>query len=135
MNCINANIIPIICVGESLEARKSNHYKEFIAQQINESIPENIKSVIIAYEPFWAIGSGIVPTIAEISEIFEFIKNSKETSFVAKNAQLVYGGSVNSHNYEQILSVNNNSGVMLGSASLKDEELNIILNHNKYSLA
>jgi triosephosphate isomerase len=128
LNCIEAQIIPIICVGETLEARKNNNYKEFIAEQINQSIPENAHSIIIAYEPFWAIGSGLVPTIEEISEIFEFIKSSEDISIVAKNAQLVYGGSVSSKNYKEILAIAGNNGIILGSASLNDDELNLILN-------
>lgn len=127
-NCVEAQITPIICVGETLLARNNNSYKEFIAAQINESIPENAHSIIIAYEPFWAIGTGLVPTLQEISEIFDFIKTSKTISALAKNAQLVYGGSVSSKNYKEILALPGNNGVILGSASLNDDELNIILN-------
>jgi triosephosphate isomerase len=128
LNCINNQITPIICIGETLEARKNNNYKEFITEQITQSIPENIQSLIIAYEPFWAIGSGLVPTIEEISEIFEFIKSNEDISIVAKNAQLVYGGSVSSKNYKEIIAINGNNGIILGSASLNDDELNLILN-------
>ena len=102
------------------------NYKDFINEQIEESIPENTDSMIIAYEPFWAIGSGLIPTTEEIAEMFEFIKTN--TSAVAKNARLVYGGSVNSGNFKEILSINNNNGVILGSASLDDKELDLILN-------
>jgi len=126
-NCIKAGIKPIICVGESLESRKNNNYKEFILEQINESIPENAKNVIIAYEPIWAIGTGISPTKEELTEIFNFIKNDSSISQVAKNAQLVYGGSVNSRNYKEILAIEGISGVLIGSASLDDDELNLIL--------
>ncbi|MDG1436667.1 MAG: triose-phosphate isomerase [Rickettsiaceae bacterium] len=127
-NCIEAQITPIICVGETLEARKNKNYKEFIADQLNSSIPDNAESIIIAYEPFWAIGTGLVPTIEEIAEIFDFIKTSGDISIVAKNSQLVYGGSVSSKNHKDILSVTGNNGVILGSASLDENELNSILN-------
>lgn len=127
-NCINAGITPIVCIGETLEARQNNNYLEFILEQLNESIPENTYNLIIAYEPIWAIGSGITPTTKEISEIFEFIKTSKDVSIVAKNAQLVYGGSVNSETCKNILDIPGNNGVILGSASLNDKELNYILN-------
>ena len=127
-NCIKAGIKPIVCIGESLESRKNNNYKEFILEQINESIPENAKNVIIAYEPIWAIGTGIFPTEEELTEIFIFIKNDSAISQVAKNAQLVYGGSVSSKNYKEILSIAGNNGVILGSASLNEDELNSILN-------
>lgn len=127
-NCIKAGITPIICIGEPLEARKNHNFKEFILEQITESIPEHASDIIIAYEPSWAIGTGISPTIDEIAEIFEFIKTSSKISMVAKNAQAVYGGSVNSKNYKEILAVPNNSGVILGGASLDDQELGSILN-------
>ena len=126
-NCIKAGITPIICIGETLEARQNNNYKEFILEQISESIPESAQNIIIAYEPIWAIGTGISPTEEELSEIFDFIKNNSAISQVAKNAQLVYGGSVNSRNYKEILAIKNVSGVLIGGASLDDDELNSIL--------
>ncbi|PCJ27578.1 MAG: triose-phosphate isomerase [Rickettsiales bacterium] len=127
-NCTRAGIVPIICIGESLESRQSGHFQEFLLEQLNESIPGNAQEIIIAYEPLWAIGSGIIPTIEEISAIFHFIKSSKDVSMVAKKARLVYGGSVNSGNYREILNIPDASGVMLGSASLKETELDLILN-------
>ncbi len=127
-NCLKSGVTPIVCIGESLETRQNKNYKEFLIQQIAESIPENAHGVIIGYEPVWAIGSGIVPTPEEIAEVFDIIKTNKEISLVAKNAQLVYGGSVNSKNYKEILAVPGNNGLILGSASLKEDELNAILN-------
>lgn len=126
-NCIKAGIKPIICIGETLESRKNNNYKGFILEQINESIPENANNLIIAYEPIWAIGTGISPTEEELTQIFNFIKNDSAISQVAKNAQLVYGGSVDSRNYKKILAIKGISGILIGSASLNDDELNLIL--------
>ena len=126
-NCIKAGIKPIICIGESLETRKNNNYKEFILEQITESIPDNAGNIILAYEPIWAIGTGISPTSDELTEIFDFIKNDSAISQVAKNAQLVYGGSVNSSNYKEILAIKGVNGILIGGASLDDVELNLIL--------
>jgi triosephosphate isomerase len=126
-NCIKAGITPIICIGETLESRKNNNYREFILEQISESIPDNATNIIIAYEPIWAIGTGILPTTEELSDIFDFIKNNSAISQVARNAQLVYGGSVNSRNYKEIISIKGVSGVLIGGASLDDDELNSIL--------
>ena len=127
-NCINSKITPILCIGESLETRQNNNYKEFLIEQINDSLTELVKDVIIAYEPLWAIGSGITPTIEEIAEIFELIKTSGNLTKVANNARLVYGGSVNSANYQSILAIENSSGIMIGNAALDIEELKKILN-------
>jgi triosephosphate isomerase (TIM) len=126
-NCIKVGITPIICVGETIETRKNNNYKEFILEQISESIPNNAVNIILAYEPIWAIGTGILPTTNELSDIFDFIKNNSAISQVARNAQLVYGGSVNSRNYKEIISIKGVSGVLIGGASLNDDELNSIL--------
>lgn len=130
LNCLDAGITPIICVGETLESRQNKNYKEFIAQQIKDSIPETEQTIIIAYEPVWAIGSGVIPTMEEIAEIFNFIKTDEEISIIAKNAELVYGGSVNSENYKDIIKITDNSGVILGAASLNENELKKILELN-----
>lgn len=127
-NCINANITPIVCVGETLESRQNNTFKELLLEQIN-SIPENAGNIILAYEPFWAIGSGIIPTIDEIKQVTEFIKTNDKVSIVAKNAQLVYGGSVSCKNFNQIIDIPEINGVLIGSASLKIDELKTILNY------
>lgn len=127
-NCIEAGITPIICIGETLEARQNKNFKEFIIQQINSSIPGNAQNIIIAYEPVWAIGTGILPKIEEIYEIAQLIKTNANVEAVAKNAQLVYGGSVNSKNFAHIIKVPGLDGVLVGSASNDWSEMSSILN-------
>ena len=125
--CIDNKITPIICIGETEKVRQSGHYKEFLLNQLEESTPETDKPIIVAYEPVWAIGTKITPTIEEIGEIAQLIKTKKQ-SLVAKTLQLVYGGSVNSENYKNIINIKDISGVLVGSASLDKDELLKILN-------
>ncbi|MBA2628890.1 MAG: triose-phosphate isomerase [Rickettsiaceae bacterium] len=127
-NCIEAGIAPIVCIGETLESRKNKNYTEFLIEQINSSLPSNAHNLIIAYEPVWAIGSGITPHPEEIHEIVELIKKSARVELVAKNAQLVYGGSVSSKNFAEIIRVPGLSGVLMGSASIDESEMTSILN-------
>lgn len=127
-SCIEAGITPIVCIGETLESRQNKNFKEFLIEQINSSIPSNAHNLIIAYEPVWAIGSGIAPKAEEIYEIVELIKKSARVELVAKNAQLVYGGSVSSKNFAEIITVPGLSGVLMGSASLDESEMSSILN-------
>lgn len=124
-NSIEAGITPILCVGESLESRKQKNHLNFIEDQLIKSLGnvQNIEHLIIAYEPVWAIGTKIIPTIAEIEEVVGKIKDIVGRSPVAKNIDLVYGGSVNSTNHQDILSAKDISGVLVGSASLDAKEL------------
>ena len=97
-----------------------------MTEQIKTSIPNEASNekLIIAYEPIWAIGTGLTPSVKEIDEIHNFIK--KEISGF-KNYKVIYGGSVNSSNSRQILDLDNVDGVLVGGASLNPEELNFIV--------
>lgn len=126
-NCIEAGVIPIICVGEPLESRQQKQHLAFVSQQIKESFPKisasSASQIIIAYEPIWAIGSNTIPTTTEIAEIARQIKDTLDASMVAKNISLVYGGSVNSSNCQEILKTEGISGLLIGSAALNPREL------------
>jgi triosephosphate isomerase len=123
---IEKNIIPILCVGEEIEIRKSNQHLNFIASQLKNSIPDNffVEKLVIAYEPIWSIGSGENASTQQISEVLNFIKHFISDNFANNFDQLIllYGGSVNSDNSGEITKINNCSGLLVGKASLDATE-------------
>ena len=125
-NSLKNNIHPIICVGETFQQKKDNRTKEVLSKQIIESIngDSNNDNTIIAYEPIWAIGSGLTPSLDEIEDIHNFIKNEIQGY---ENYKILYGGSVKSANSKEILNLNSVDGLLIGGASLNVGEFKKIL--------
>ena len=126
LNLIEENIVPVICIGETLEQKEKNLTEEILSTQIKDSIPilANQQNALIAYEPVWAIGTGLTPTLDEINQVHELIKNF-DTRF--SNFKVLYGGSVKSSNSKEINDLNHVDGCLIGGASLKVDEFNIII--------
>ena len=124
------DITPIICVGESKEIRDQNNHFEFVKEQMIKSIPlmQN-NSLIIAYEPIWAIGTGDTAKVEQIAEMVNFIRQVYENNIAqfVKEFFIVYGGSVNSQNSMEILNIEGVDGLLVGKASLDIEEFTKIL--------
>lgn len=126
---IQNNIIPIICIGESEIDHKNGKTKSVIKKMLLESIPDKGK-FLVAYEPRWAIGTGITPTTKEITSIHKMIFEIL-TNLGYKNIPVLYGGSINTENAKQFSSIAHVDGLMAGHASLKKETfLPIIKNMN-----
>ncbi|MGY9016559.1 MAG: triose-phosphate isomerase [Alphaproteobacteria bacterium] len=122
---LDTKITPIVCIGEDLNTYKKKLTTDYLKKQIIETFDKNTqyKEVFIAYEPLWAIGSGLVPTNDEISKIADFINFFlKDYSF--KKLKILYGGSVNSENLEQLSKIKELDGFLVGSASIKKSFIN-----------
>jgi len=127
------NLSPIICIGETLEERKQNKTFYVLEKQIKECLHaisiEYVNSIILAYEPVWAIGTGIVATSEQINEAHNFIREQLFSLYHNASAQIIiqYGGSVNDQNAKDILALQEVNGALIGGASLKANAfLNII---------
>lgn len=122
---IEHKLTPILCIGEKSEER--SNWKNVLAAQLenycNESL--NLQGTIFAYEPVWSIGTGKVPSSAEISEALNFVRDTLGRS---GNYHVVYGGSVNGANSANILQIDGIDGVLVGSASLKLDDFEAIIN-------
>ena len=120
-SALEVNLIPILCVGENLIDREKGCAREFVENQLLECLPKNFDNLLVAYEPIWSIGTGKIPNVSEIYEMHDHIKKIVSLNF-KKNLRTIYGGSVNISNIQNILTVNQVDGVLIGGASLKVKE-------------
>jgi triosephosphate isomerase len=131
---ISSGLKPIFCVGETLEQREKGITKDIIKTQITEGLKDisagEVKSLIVAYEPVWAIGTGRNATPEQAQEVHEFIRSlikEKYSEGIAGNLIIQYGGSVKPDNAKDLLSRKDIDGALVGGASLKaDSFLGII---------
>ena len=128
---LNNDIIPILCIGESIEEKNNNLTGKRLSKDIDEAfknISSNLlKNVIIAYEPLWAIGSGLIPINSEIHDIIEFIKNHISKNYNIE-VKVLYGGSVNNDNITTLESVENIDGYLVGGASIDTNKFIDLIN-------
>ncbi len=120
----DAGLTAIVCVGETLDEREAGRTLEIVGGQLEGSVPNGAspERLVIAYEPVWAIGTGKVPTLAEIGEVHGFLRAELAQRFgepVAQGVRLLYGGSVKPGNAAEIFGVADVDGALVGGASLK----------------
>lgn len=118
---ISQGIIPIICVGETIEEKSTGRTMPVVKKMLLESIPDS-GEYIIAYEPRWAIGSGAIPTAEEISAVHETIFKTLR-GIQHEASPILYGGSVSADNAQGIVSLPHVDGLLIGRASLKTDTL------------
>ena len=114
-----AGLVAIVCVGETRAEREAGIAIAVVSNQIAGSVPDGagLDNLVIAYEPVWAIGTGLTPTIADITEMHAAIR-----SLVPSGTRILYGGSVNPKNAAEILALPEVDGALVGGASLKAED-------------
>ena len=125
-SAIESGLIAILCVGESLEQRKAGATEQVVEAQLTEGLDAvsnvQIRNVIIAYEPIWAIGTGVTATPQQAEEVHQFIRDlmgKLYDSTVADEIRIQYGGSVKPENAAELLSQPDIDGALVGGASLK----------------
>ena len=126
-----AGLCPIICIGETLEERESGQALKVIQEQLEGSLDPALNSspFVIAYEPVWAIGTGLVPSASQIEEVHGFCRRHLVSEFgsTAVDVPLLYGGSVKGSNAAEIFAVKNVDGALVGGASLRADDFSAIL--------
>ena len=116
---LNNKLKVLFCIGESLKQKKENITKKVLSKQILEGLKniKNLNNIIIAYEPVWSIGTGIIPKKSDLEENIFFIRKFLKKKLRIKNPVILYGGSVNSKNINELRTINQINGFLIGGAS------------------
>ena len=126
-----AGLIAVICIGETLGQRESGATLAVVSTQLAGSTPDSATgaNTVIAYEPVWAIGTGLVPTLAQIAEVHASIRAALNARFGTDGAnfRILYGGSVKPSNAAEIFGVPDVDGALVGGASLKSADFSPII--------
>lgn len=121
-----AGLEPIICIGETLQEREAGQAVEVVSRQVAGSLPVSLagKAFAVAYEPVWAIGTGLTPTLEQIEEVHAAVRAAMIARLgeSGRAAPILYGGSVKPSNAAEILAVAEVGGALVGGASLKAED-------------
>ncbi|MBN2177097.1 MAG: triose-phosphate isomerase [Demequinaceae bacterium] len=135
----SAGIVPILCIGEGLDIRKEGRQVEYTLAQLDGALAEipaeKVSTIVIAYEPVWAIGTGEVATPADAEEVCGAIRVRLAQLYsdeVAKAIRILYGGSVKSGNIAAIMAEEDVDGVLVGGASLDPEEFSAIVRYRSH---
>lgn len=131
---LNENMIPVFCVGESLEERKKGEHYHKVTFQLKTALQgiqkDQVRDLVIAYEPIWAIGTGETATASDAEEMCAHIRKEMANLFgsAAEEIRILYGGSVKPNNVRELLSCANIDGALVGGASLNVEDFFALAN-------
>ena len=134
LKAIEKNLIPIVCVGETLEQRENNETLDLVKGQVEKALKDvsssDINKVVFAYEPIWAIGTGKTATCEQANEVCKYIRECVEKLYnkeIADEIKILYGGSMNVKNADELLKEPDIDGGLIGGASLKSEDFSNII--------
>ena len=135
-SALSHDLVPILCCGESLEEREANKHEEKVKSQLEADLKgvseEDLKKVVIAYEPIWAIGTGKTASADDAEAMCAFIRNLLAELYsedAASSVRIQYGGSVKPDNVKELMAKENIDGALVGGASLKAEDFKSLVNH------
>jgi triosephosphate isomerase (TIM) len=119
-----AGILAIVCVGETRAERDAKQAHAIVGTQLEGSLPDGADNIVVAYEPVWAIGTGLTPTVGDVADMHGFIRQRLCARYgeAGEGMRILYGGSVKPANAKELMTVNNVDGALVGGASLKAEE-------------
>ena len=121
-----AGLTAIVCIGETRAEREAGHTLSVLGGQLDTSLPDGVSAarLVVAYEPVWAIGTGLTPTIADVAQAHEFIRKRivERHGATGSAVRVLYGGSVKPSNAKELMTVANVDGALVGGASLKAED-------------
>jgi triosephosphate isomerase len=121
-----AGLTAIVCIGETREQRESGETVAVVQRQFAGSLPQaaTAANLILAYEPVWAIGTGLTPTVQDIAEVHADIRRQLVTRYGAegRSIRILYGGSVKPSNARELMTIANVNGALVGGASLKADD-------------
>lgn len=131
IKALEKGLVPIVCVGETLEEREADKTFDVIKIQVEKAMKDvkEPKKVIIAYEPVWAIGTGKTATDEQANEVCEYIRKLLVEIFdkdIADSMRILYGGSVNAGNVKNLMSMSDIDGALVGGASLKADFVTLV---------
>jgi len=121
-----AGLLAVVCVGETHAEREAGHTIAVVGGQLAGSLPDGatVQTIAVAYEPVWAIGTGLTPSVGDIAQVHGFIREQLEGRYggAARDMRILYGGSVKPGNAAELMGVANVDGALVGGASLNSEE-------------
>lgn len=119
-----AGLLLIVCVGETRAERDAGRARAVVGSQLDGSLPDGTPDFVVAYEPVWAIGSGVTPTPADVGDMHGFIRERLLSRFghAAEAVRILYGGSVKPANAKELMAIANVDGALIGGASLNADE-------------